>query len=195
METALMNMAANPELYLAVDEKVTNFYLRANEFIYETCKDLGDAVIFANDFGSQIGLLISKKMIHDYVMPSSRKLVEQAHAYGKKVIYHSCGAVMDAYDEMLGIGVDVIHPVQVTAKGVDIRKIKEQYGDRASFCGAVDIQYLLPNGTPEEVKATVRELREIFPTGLVISPSQGVLLDDVPPANIQAMLEAAKEIY
>ncbi len=195
METALMNMAANPELYLAVDEKVTNFYLRANEFIYETCKDLGDAVIFANDFGSQIGLLISKKMIHDYVMPSSRKLVEQAHAYGKKVIYHSCGAVMDAYDEMLDIGVDVIHPVQVTAKGVDIRKIKEQYGDRASFCGAVDIQYLLPNGTPEEVKATVRELREIFPTGLVISPSQGVLLDDVPPANIQAMLEAAKEIY
>ena len=45
------------------------------------------------------------------------------------------------------------------------------------------------------MKATVRELREIFPTGLVISPSQGVLLDDVPPENIQAMLEAAKEIY
>lgn len=195
METALMNMIANPELYRAVDEKVVNFYLRANEYIYEITKGKADAVIFANDFGSQLGLLISKQMIHDFVMPNSRKLVEQAHSYGLKVIYHSCGAVMDAYDEMLGIGVDVIHPVQVTAKGVDIRKIKEQYGDRASFCGAVDIQYLLPNGTPEEVKATVRELREIFPTGLVISPSQGVLLDDVPPENIQAMLEAAKEIY
>jgi len=195
METALMNMAANPELYRAVDEKLVNFYLRANEFIYEACKGLIDAVIFANDFGSQLGLMISRQMIHDFVMPGSRKLVEQAHAYGIKTIYHSCGAVMDAYDEFLDIGVDVIHPVQVSAKGMDIRKIKELYGDRASFCGAVDIQYLLPNGTTEDVRAAVRELREVFPTGLVISPSQGVLLEDVPPENIRAMLEEATTVY
>jgi len=193
METALMNMVANPEIYKAVDEKLVEFYLRANEFIYESCKGLITAVIFANDFGSQQGLMISRKMIHDFVMPGSRKLVEQAHAYGIKVLYHSCGAVIDAYDELIDIGVDALHPVQVAAKGMDVRKIKERFGDRASFCGAVDIQHLLPNGTPEQVKAAVRELREIFPTGLVISPSQGVLLDDVPPENVAAMLEAARE--
>ena len=88
----------------------------------------------------------------------------------------------------------MLHPVQVAAKGMDPRGIKERFGDRASFCGAVDIQHLLPNGTPEQVKAAVRELREIFPTGLVISPSQGVLLDDVPPQNVAAMLEAAREL-
>jgi len=188
-----MNMVANPEIYKAVDEKLVEFYLRANEFIYESCKGLITAVIFANDFGSQQGLMISRKMIHDFVMPGSRKLVEQAHAYGIKVLYHSCGAVIDAYDELIDIGVDALHPVQVAAKGMDVRKIKERFGDRASFCGAVDIQHLLPNGTPEQVKAAVRELREIFPTGLVISPSQGVLLDDVPPENVAAMLEAARE--
>lgn len=194
METALMNMVSNPEIYKAVDEKLVEFYLRANEFIYESCKGLITAVIFANDFGSQQGLMISQKMIHDFVMPGSRRLVEQAHAYGIKVIYHSCGSVVNAYDELLDIGVDVLHPVQVAAKGMDPRGIKERFGDRASFCGAVDIQHLLPNGTPEQVKAAVRELREIFPTGLVISPSQGVLLDDVPPQNVAAMLEAAREL-
>lgn len=193
METALMNMVAEPELYKAVDDKLVEFYLRANEYIYEACRGLIDTVIFANDFGSQRGLLISRDLIHNLVMPNSKKLVDQAHAYGLKAIYHSCGAVMDAYDEMIDIGVDVIHPVQVAAEGMDPQIIHDRFGDRVSFCGAVDIQYLLPTGTPEQVKAEVRRLREIFPTGLVISPSQGVILDDVPPENIRAMLEAAEE--
>ena len=74
------------------------------------------------------------------------------------------------------------------------QRIKDAYGDRVSFCGGVDIQELLPNGTPEQVRAKVRELREIFPTGLIISPSQGVILDDVPPENVAAMLDEALKI-
>jgi uroporphyrinogen decarboxylase len=189
METALMNMAANPEVYQAVDEKILRFYLRANEIIYESTKGHMDAVIIANDFGSQLGLMISRQMIHDYVMPGAKRIIDQAHQYGLKVIYHSCGAIFDAIDELIEAGADVVHPIQATAKGMAPRRLKEAYGDRVAFCGGVDIQELLPNGTPEQVKAKVRELREIFPTGLVISPSQGVILDDVPPQNIQAMLE------
>ncbi len=195
METALMNMVTNPDIYMAVDEKLVDFYLRANEVIYEACKGYLDSVIIANDFGSQLGLMISRKMIYDYVMPGSKKLVDQAHAYGVRVIYHSCGAVSDAYDALIGIGVDVLHPVQATAAGMGPRRIKALFGDRASFCGGVDIQSLLPNGTQEQVRAKVRELREIFPTGLVISPSQGVILDDVPPENIRAMLEETQKTY
>ncbi|MBE5775799.1 MAG: methyltransferase, partial [Clostridiales bacterium] len=194
METALMNMVTNPEIYRAVDDKILEFYLKANEIIYEATKGHLDAVIFANDFGSQRGLMISRQMIHDFVMPGARILIEQAHSYGIKVIYHSCGAVFDAMPEMIEAGVDFIHPLQAHAAGMDPRRIKDAYGDRVSFCGGVDIQELLPNGTPEEVRAKVRELREIFPTGLIISPSQGVLLDDVPPANVEAMLEEAKKI-
>lgn len=194
METALMNMAANPEVYQAVDEKILQFYLRANEIIYESTKGHLDAVIIANDFGSQLGLMISRQMIHDYVMPGAKRMIDQAHQYGLKVIYHSCGAIFDAVDELIEAGADVVHPIQATARGMDPRCLKEAYGDRVAFCGGVDIQELLPNGTPEQVKAKVRELREIFPTGLVISPSQGVILDDVPPENIRAMLEAGLKI-
>jgi uroporphyrinogen decarboxylase len=194
METALVNMVCNPEIYKAVDEKLVEFYLRANEVVFETCKGMLDAIIIANDFGSQTGLMISRQMIHEFVMPGAKKIIEQAHSYGVKVIYHSCGAVSEAYDELIAVGADVLHPVQATAVGMDPRRIKQIYGDRISFCGAVDIQELLPSGTPEQVRAKVRELREIFQTGLVISPSQGVILDDVPPENIRAMLEEAKAV-
>ena len=191
METALMNMVANPEIYQAVDDKIVNFYLRANELILEATKGMLDAIIISNDFGTQRGLMISRDMIHKYVMPGSKKLIDQAHSYGVKVIYHSCGAVFDAMPELIEAGADFIHPLQATAAGMDPRRIKAAYGDKVSFCGGVDIQELLPNGTPEQVRAKVRELREIFPTGLIISPSQGVILDDVPPENIAAMLDEA----
>ncbi len=194
METALMNMICCPELYRAVDDKLVEFYLRANEVVFESCKGMLDAVILANDFGSQTGLMISRQMIHDFVIPGAKRIIDQAHSYGVKVIYHSCGAVSEAYDELIEIGADVLHPVQATATGMEPRRIKRLYGDRVSFCGAVDIQELLPGGTPDEVRAKVRQLREIFPTGLVISPSQGVILDDVPPENIFAMLEEAKSV-
>lgn len=191
METALMNMAANPEIYQAVDEKIVNFYLKANEIVYESAKGYIDAIIIANDFGSQLGLMLSRQMIHDYVMPGARKIIEQAHSYGIKVIYHSCGAIFDAIPEIIAAGADIVHPIQATARGMEPERLKKAYGDQVAFCGGVDIQELLPNGTPEQVRAKVRELREIFPTGLIISPSQGVILDDVPPVNVQAMLEEA----
>lgn len=191
METALMNMISNPEIYRAVDQKIVEFYLRANEVIFEATRGMLDTIIIANDFGTQKGLLLSRQMIHDFVIPGSRQLIEQAHSYGVKVIYHSCGAVFDAIPELIDIGADIIHPIQATADGMDPQRLKGAYGDQVAFCGGVDIQHLLPCGTPDEVRAKVRELRELFPTGLVISPSQGVLLDDVPPENVRAMLEEA----
>jgi uroporphyrinogen decarboxylase len=50
----------------------------------------------------------------------------------------------------------------------------------------VDAQNLLVNGTPEQVCEKIRELRSIFPTGLIISPSHEAILPDIPPANIEA---------
>ena len=191
METALMNMVSNPDIYRAVDDKIVDFYLKANEVIFEATKGILDAIIIANDFGSQSGLMLSVQMIQDFVMPGAKKLINQAHSYGVKVIYHSCGAIFDAMPALIDAGVDFIHPLQATATGMDPHRIKNAYGNQVAFCGGVDIQELLPCGTPAAVREKVKELREIFPTGLVISPSQGTILADVPGENIEAMLAEA----
>ena len=90
---------------------------------------------------------------------------------------------------------DIIHPIQALAAGMQPDNLKNLFGDKVSFCGGVDTQELLPNGTPDEVMAKVKELREIFPTGLIISPSHEAVQSDVPPRNIEAMFEETNKVY
>lgn len=195
MENALMNMIANPEIYEAVDAKIMEFYLKANEIFYEAAKGRLNAVLIGNDMGSQRGLMLSPDMVRRFIMPGCKKLVEQAHSYGLKVIYHSCGSIVDIIPDLIEAGVDIIHPIQALAAGMEPEGLKEKFGDKVSFCGGVDTQDLLVNGTPEDVKNKVKELRTIFPTGLIISPSHEAILPDIPPANIQALFDEAQKVY
>ncbi len=195
METALMNMLANPEIYQAVDEKIIEFYLKANEIFFEATKGELDAVLIGNDMGSQRGLMLSPQCVREFIIPGSRKLIEQAHDYGLKVIYHSCGSIVDVIPDLIEAGVDIVHPIQALAAGMEPQNLKAKFDGRVSFCGGVDTQDLLVNGTPEMVRAKVKELRTIFPTGLIISPSHEAVMKDVPPANIHALFEEAQKIY
>lgn len=194
METALMNMISDPELYEYVDKKIVDFYLEANDIFYRATKGKLHAVLIGNDMGSQRGLLLSPEMVREFIMPGCKKLVDQAHSYGVKVIYHSCGSIDKVIPDLIEAGVDVIHPIQALAKGMQPELLKPQFGDKVSFCGGVDTQDLLVNGSPEDVRRKVRELRKIFPTGLIISPSHEAIQPDVPPSNIQALFEEAETL-
>ena len=71
-------------------------------------------------------------------------------------------------------------------------RLRRDFGDRVAFCGGVDAQELLVNGTPAEVAAEVERLRGLFPTGLVVSPSHEAILPDIDPANIEALFAAVR---
>ena len=195
METALMNMIANPEIYEAVDKKILEFHLKANEIFYEATKGRLNAVLIGNDMGSQRGLIISPDMIRRFIIPGCKKLVEQAHSYGLKVIYHSCGSIVDVIPDLIESGVDAIHPIQALAAGMDAQNLKEKFSGKVAFCGGVDTQELLVHGSPKQVQEKVEELRTLFPTGLIISPSHEAIMPDVPPANIHALFKEATRIY
>ncbi|HEY5584290.1 MAG TPA: uroporphyrinogen decarboxylase family protein [Ruminiclostridium sp.] len=192
METALVKMMTEPEMYKAVDDKILAFYLKANEIFYEATKGKLHGVLIGNDLGSQTGLMLSPNLIREFVIPGAKKLIAQAKSYGLKVIYHSCGSIYDAIPDLIDAGVDVIHPIQALAKGMEPARLKETFGSKVSFCGGVDAQDLMVNGKPEEVWRKVQELKSIFPTGLIISPSHEAILSDTNPANIKALFEALK---
>ena len=120
------------------------------------------------------------------------KLIDQAKSYGVKVIYHSCGSIRPIIPDLIDLGVDAIHPIQALAAGMDGQSLHDEFGGQVSFCGGVDHQNLLVNGTPDEVRQAVRGLRALFPTGLIISPSHEAILPDIAPENIAAMFEAAR---
>ncbi len=187
MENAMTTMYLAPEMFRAVIDRITEFYLKANEIFYEAAGDKLDAVLIGNDWGSQNGLMLSPELLREFVYKGTKQLIDQAHSYGYKVIHHSCGSIADIIPDLIGMGVDAIHPIQALAAGMDARELKEKYEGKMSFCGGVDAQNLLVNGKPEEVSKKVRELKDMFPTGLIISPSHEAILPDIPPENIEAL--------
>ena len=192
MEQALMVMLTQPEMFRAVIDRITRFYLRAGELFYEATRGHLDAVLIGNDFGSQTGLMLDPDSIREHVFPFTRQLIAQAKGHGLTVIHHSCGSVFPIVGDLAALGADVIHPIQALAKDMDAPNLARSFGGKVAFCGGVDAQNLLVNGAPEEVRAKVRELKETFPTGLVISPSHEAILPDIPPANVEALFDAVK---
>jgi len=190
MEKALMVMLMNPDMFTAVIDRITGFYLKANELFYEATKGYLDAVLIGNDFGSQYGLMVDPDSLRSYVFPGTKKLIDQAKSYGLKVIHHSCGSIFPIINDLVELGVDVLHPIQALAQDMDAPNLKAHFGGKTAFCGGVDAQHLLVNGTPGQVTQKVLELKELFPTGLIISPSHEAILQDIPPANIKALFDA-----
>lgn len=190
METALIKMMLEPEMFRAVIDKITEFYLKAGEIFYEATKGKLHAVLIGNDFGSQNGLMIDPELLREFVFKGTKQLIDQAKSYGLKVIHHSCGSIYDIIPDLIELGVDVVHPIQALAAKMDPQGLKDNFGTHVSFCGGVDAQHLLVNGTPDDVRKKVEELKSIFPTGLIISPSHEAILPDIAPANVEALFNA-----
>jgi len=194
MKNALVTMLRYPEMFQAVIDRIVEFYLQANDIFYTAIDGLVDAVLIGNDFGGQDGLLLSRRHVQEFVLPGTKRLIAQAKEHGLKVMHHSCGAVSELIPDFIDAGADIIHPIQALAAGMEPRSLKENYGNMVAFCGGVDTQDLLVRRSPEVVREKIHELREIFPTGLIISPSHEALLPDVLPANVQAMFDAVNLI-
>ena len=82
METALVKMMFEPQMYRAVIDRITDFYLKANEIFYQATRGKLDAVLIGNDFGSQTGLMLSPDLLRRHVWPGTKLLIEQAKDYG-----------------------------------------------------------------------------------------------------------------
>ena len=194
MEHALMTMLMNPEMFQAVIDRITQFYLKANEIFYEATAGNLDAVLIGNDFGSQTGLMLDPELIRQMVLPGTRLLIDQAKSYGLKVMHHSCGSIFPIIDDIIQLGADITHPLQALATNMSVENIHQNFGGKTAFCGGIDAQYLLVKGAPSDVSKRVKEVMDIFPTCLIISPSHEAVLPDIPPANIEAMFNTIKAI-
>ena len=190
MENLMMDMLSDEEMAEAVFDMVEKMSTD-RALIY--AKAGVDILYLGDDIGMQHSIMMSEEMYTQWICPRLKRLISKVKAVRPDiiVIYHSCGAVFDAIPELIEVGADLVHPIQAAAVGMEPERLKTAYGDQVAFCGGVDIQHLLPCGPPDQVREKVRELRALFPTGLVISPSQGVILDDVPPENVKAMVDEA----
>lgn len=197
-ERFLLDLVEKPEIAWAIMDRFTDIYIENTRRVIEAAGGLLDMVYTYDDVGIQSGPLMSPKMWRRYILPHHRRLnaAIRAAPYPVKIMYHSCGAIypfIAAFvDEM---GIDVLNPLQPRAAGMDMPRIKAEFGDRLSFHGAIDIQHTLPHGTPAEVQAEVRQRCEILGRGGgYVCASAHYLQADTPLENIIAMYTTPREL-
>jgi uroporphyrinogen decarboxylase len=129
-----------------------------------------------------------------YFRKGFRQYCDLAHQYGIKVMHHTCGSVRRLIPDMIDAGLDILQSLQPRAHDMRLADLKAEYGRELAFHGAVDIQHTMPRGTPDEVRAEVRERMEAGkPGGGYILCTAHNLLPDVPIENIRALYEAGRE--
>ncbi len=154
-----------------------------------------DLVFFGEDLGTQDGCMYDPNTIYPlFIKPRHRRMVEAVKSHCKaKVCFHCCGSAYHFIDHFIDIGVDVLNPVQVTAKNMEPERLKAEFGDRITFWGGINSQKILPFGTPEQVAAETHRIIDILGKGGgYILNSVHSIQAEVPPENVVAMFEAGK---
>lgn len=193
MENYLASMWEQPELIHAATDRVCQFYYDANEKVFADAGDLMDGFFFGNDLGTQADILCSPQHFDEFMLPWIRQFAAQGHRHGYQVLLHSCGSIHKVVEQMIDAGIDCLHPLQAQAAGMDAETLARRFKGRIAFMGGVDAQGLMTHASPAEVRAEVRRLQGLLGPRLIVSPSHETLLGNVPPANVQAMAEAAHE--
>lgn len=184
----LTDLAVNPQLIATLINRLTDVYLELNQALFAELKGKLDVWFFGNDFGSQNGLLFSPRMFRKFFLENIKKLTALAHSYGIKVMMHSCGSISKIIPELIDVGVEILDPIQVTAKDMEPQFLAEQFGGKIVFHGGIDTQQVLPTATPDEVREHVRFVTQTLGSkgGYILAPSQ-LLGPDIPLENILAM--------
>ncbi len=191
-EQLLTDMVLQPEfaeaLFWRVEEGLKALYLAQLDAV----GDFVEWVEMGDDLGTQGGPLISPATYRALLKPAHADLIRaiKAHSPRVRVMYHTCGSIRRFLPDLVEIGVDILNPIQVAAKGMDPAIIKAEYGDRLCFLGGVDAQHLLPAGRPDEVREEVRvRIEQLGPGGgYILAPSHNIG-DDVPLENILAFFD------
>jgi len=193
-ERFLTLLAGEPDLAMAMIEQHNRFRL---EHALRTLEAGGGRIHELNgggDYGSQIGLTISVRMFRKFFKDIYLNFYREIKRhFDVEIFFHSCGAIADLIPELVEVGVTILDPIQVGAKGMDIASLKERFGRELTFHGAIDIQQLLPHGTTDQVRQEVRRTISILGKdgGYILSPTHALQVD-TPLENILAMYEAAQ---
>jgi uroporphyrinogen decarboxylase len=192
-ENFLMDLLTDKDMAHAVLRRVTDFNTARYARFLELVGDAIDALYFGDDLGSQDGLFISPNTYREMIKPYHAELVGAIRSSTKAyILFHSCGSIAPLVDDLIEIGIDIINPVQVTARGMDTVALKQRFGARVAFWGAIDTQHVMPTGSPAQVRAEVRRrITELGDGGgYVIAPTH-VIQADVPTENVLALCHEA----
>lgn len=196
MERFLRDMILNRSFVERMLDILLQFWL---DFYEVFLKEVGDFIHIVNvgdDLGTQDGPMLSPELYRLLVKPRQKILFKYIHDHTKaKLWYHSCGSIYLFVPDFVEIGVDILNPVQISAKDMDSKRLKKEFGNDIVFWGGgCDTQHVLPFKKPKEVKREVRmQIRDFAPGGGYVFTQIHNVPVETPPQNVITMFETAKK--
>ena len=195
LEQSMCDMAAEPEIADYILGKIVDFYIEHHSRTLEAAGGLIDICQVTEDFGSQKDLLISLDMFDRYFRRHFGRMIKMCKDFNTKVFHHDDGSIMKIVPIMVELGIDILNPIQWHLPGMDLDALKNNFGKKICFHGAIDNQDVLPFGTVADVREEVKTCIEKLAcdgTGYILAPCHNMQVIS-PTENLVEMYRAAGE--
>ena len=191
----LMDMACEPNTIRPLCDRINEIYKTMSMRMMHELEDYAQIIVANGDLGTQDSLLMSPAQYRKFLKPYETDFYRHLKRISKvPVIRHSCGSIMEIIPDFIECNIDGIHPIQVSAKNMDTNVLKEKFGNQLVFWGGIDTHKVLPYGSKQDVRDEVRKrIRDLAPEGGYILGAVHNIQAEVPPENVCAMFDAAKE--
>ncbi len=191
MENMFVKMYTEPDLVDRMIEKIMDYYMEVNTRILEEAADLIDIFFIGNDFGSGTGPLLDVSLFDRFIVPQLKRLTGLGHQYGLKVMLHCCGGFRELIPSMIESGLDGLHAIQPSCRGMELGELKRDFGDRILFNGCIDSNFVLIKGNPDYVRQETENTIDIMRPGggFIAGASHDYLLEETPVENVLTMFE------
>jgi uroporphyrinogen decarboxylase len=183
-ENLYMDLADDSREIRTLIDIVHGYYL---ENVTAWAKSDVDAVFLVDDWGSNKTLLINPDLWRSVCKPLYRQYCDIIHSRGKFVFFHSDGHIVEIIPDLIEIGVDALN-AQLFC--MDIEELGRRFKGKITFWGEIDRQFVLPFGTPSDVRNAVRRVRNAFggeQGGVIAQCEWG---KDVPRENVEIVFES-----
>lgn len=186
-EEFLADMLVRPEFCECILDRICERNVRVAQ---EAARAGVDLIRTGDDVASQVSLMFSPDIWRKFIKSRWKKIYEAARSINPdiQIWYHSDGNIMEIIPELIDIGVTILNPVQPEC--MDIAEVKRRFGKQLVLDGTIGTQSVMPFGSPDDVRATVRRMKQVVGSdgALILSPTH-VLEPEVPLENIEAFFE------
>jgi uroporphyrinogen decarboxylase len=195
-EEFLVRMKIDLPFATRLIEKILDVQMAMYRLLLDETGSFVHIVETAEDYGTQAGLMISPSTYRKMIMPARQKLNQfiKSLAPQAKILHHTCGGVAKLIPDLIASGVEILNPVQPSAHGMDPFQLKAEWGDQICFDGAIDTQYALPGPLAGLEAEVARRIAALGPRGGYSLGTSNHIQADVPPGNVVALFEFAKEL-
>ena len=188
-----LSLYEQPELVAELMREQGEALYEVNRRAVEVAGDSIGAIWYTDDIAFNSGLLVQPEFLRQHLFPWMKKIAGLAQELDAPFLYHTDGNLWEVFDDFGEIGVDAIHPLE--PKSMDAEEVKAKRGNQFCLIGNIDVD-LLSRGTPEEVRALVRDrIEKLGYNGGYCVGSSNTIPDYVNPLNYKAMIEEAFRGY